>query len=240
MSALSGAVVLGARNLGGAITRDLLVGGVRVATLARTEPDLEVLKEEGAIPVQADVTDPDQLANALSRAAQEIGPPDLIVNAVSLRPPNDGSPFGGGPLASATMEGFDDWTVPLARLVFVFLGAGARALDARGGTLVQVIGAPARRANPQRGLIAAGSAAARALTHAAAQELRGAGIHVALLIVDGIIQSPKTERMSRGMPAEALVRQQDVVEAVRYLATQSPRGLTHELVITAAGDRWLP
>ena len=60
------------------------------------------------------------------------------------------------------------------------------------------------------------------------------------MIVDGIIESPKTARMAAGMPAEALVRQEDVVRAVSFLASQSARGLTHELVVTPACDRWLP
>ena len=38
------------------------------------------------------------------------------------------------------------------------------------------------------------------------------GVHVKLLIVDGIIESPKTARMTDGMPREALVRQDDVVD----------------------------
>ena len=87
--------------------------------------------------------------------------------------------------------------------------------------------AQARRANPQRGPVAAGMAAVRALAHAAAQEQREHGIHVGLVIVDGIIESPKTARMAAGMPAEALVRQEDVVRAVSFLASQSARGLTH-------------
>jgi NADP-dependent 3-hydroxy acid dehydrogenase YdfG len=238
---LNTAVVLGARNLGGAITRDLLARGLRVATVARTQSDLDALKADGGIPIRADAADSEQLGEALTRAAAEIGPPDLIVNAVSaVRPPDDGSSFGGGSLAAATIAGFDAWTVAVARQAFVFLGSGARALEAHGGALVQVTGGPARRANPQRGLMAAGGAAVRALTHAAAQELRGSGIHVALVIVDGIIASPKTARMTRGMAADALVRQDDVAKAVRFLATQSARGMTHELVITPVGDRWLP
>jgi NAD(P)-dependent dehydrogenase (short-subunit alcohol dehydrogenase family) len=235
------AVVLGARNLGGAITRDLLASGTRVATVARTPADLKALEAEGTIAIRADASDPVQLRDALERAAGELGPLDLIVNAVSAaRPPGDGTGFGGGAVAAASMAGFDGWTLPAARQAFVFLRAGAHTLEGRHGTLIQVTGAPARRANPQRGLIAAGMAGIRALAHASAQELRATGIHVALLIVDGIIESPKTASMSAGMQLDALVRQQDVVHAVRFLATQSPRGMTHELVITAAGDRWLP
>jgi NAD(P)-dependent dehydrogenase (short-subunit alcohol dehydrogenase family) len=239
--AVETAVVLGARNLGGAITRDLLARGVRVATVARTQADLALLEHEGAVPIPGDAEDAEDLSDALRRAAAAIGPPDLIVNAVSAsRPPEDGSGFGGGPVAAASMAGFDGWAVAVARQAFVFLGAGAHALEGRVGALVQVTGGPARRANPRRGLVAAGGAAVRALTHAAAQELREAGIHVALLIVDGIIESPKTARLSAGLPVDALVRQEDVVEAVYFLATQSARGSTHELVITPVGDRWLP
>ena len=95
-------------------------------------------------------------------------------------------------------------------------------------------------AAPGRGLIAAASAAVRAMTHAAAAELREQGIHVALLIVDGIIESPKTARMTQGMAPEELVRHEDVNRAVRFLSSQTARGLTHELVITPRGGLWLP
>ena len=235
------AVVLGARNLGGAIARDLLAHQVRVASIARTEADLDVLVAGGAVPVSADASDPDELSRALGRAAAEVGPLQLIVNAVSAtRPPQDGSGFGGGPIASASLAGFEGWVLPPARQAFVFLREGARALEGRRGSLVQILGAPARRANPERGLLAAAQFAVRAMTHAAAQELRAQGIHVALLIVDGIIKSPKTTQMTQGMPDEALVRFEDVAEAVRCLCTQSARGLSHELVITPAGDRWVP
>jgi NAD(P)-dependent dehydrogenase (short-subunit alcohol dehydrogenase family) len=125
---------------------------------------------------------------------------------------------------------------------FVFLSEGARALRAAGGsgTLVQVTGGSARRAMAGRGLWASGAAASRALAHAAAQELRGEGIHVALLIVDATIESPKTEAMTRGRPTEQFADQADVARAVEYLASQTARGMTHELVLTPAGDRWLP
>src|SRR4029079_1863648 len=95
-------------------------------------------------------------------------------------------------------------------------------------------------AMPGRGAWAAGAAATRALVHAAAQELREEDIHVALLIVDATIASPKTADRTVGTPERNLIREADVAAAVRYLAGQEVRGLTHELVVTPAGDRWLP
>jgi 3-oxoacyl-[acyl-carrier protein] reductase len=84
----------------------------------------------------------------------ELGPPGLIVNAVSAsRPPTDGGPFGGGPTADATVEGFRGWATAVAEQAFVFLSAGIRVLrEAGGGTLLQVTGGSSRRAMPGRGL----------------------------------------------------------------------------------------
>jgi NAD(P)-dependent dehydrogenase (short-subunit alcohol dehydrogenase family) len=99
-------------------------------------------------------------------------------------------------------------------------------------------GGSARRAMPGRGPGAAAQHAARALTHALAQELRPAGVHVALLVADGVIQTARNPMEGRA-PVESLTPE-DVAAAVAYLAGQSPRGWTHELVITPAGDTWVP
>jgi NAD(P)-dependent dehydrogenase (short-subunit alcohol dehydrogenase family) len=239
---LNTAVVLGARNLGAAIARDLLADGVRVASVARTPEDLGLLARDGVLPLSADASDQAQLDEALHEASRKLGPLELIVDAVSAtRPPDDGSGFGGGTLISATSEGLEGWTVSVVRQAFATLRAGTSSLLRHGGgTFVEIVGAPARRAAPGRGLIAAASAAVRAMTHAAAAELREQGIHVALLIVDGIIDSPKTARMTQGMSPEELVRHEDVSRAVRFLSSQTSRGMTHELVITPVGGLWLP
>jgi hypothetical protein len=58
----------------------------------------------------------------------------------------------------------------------------------RKATLMQVTGGSARRTKAGRGLWAAGAHGVRAITQAAALELRPAGIHVALQIVDAGIE----------------------------------------------------
>ncbi|HYM59218.1 MAG TPA: SDR family oxidoreductase [Solirubrobacteraceae bacterium] len=235
-------VVLGARNLGGAVLQHFLNEGWQGAAVARSEETLEQVRARGALALQADAASPEELEAALARAREELGDLDLLVNAVSAsRPPDEGGPFGGGPILDATLEGFRGWGGAVAEQAFVFLSCGARALrDAGGGTLVQVTGGSARRAMPNRGLWAAGTYALRALTQAAAQELRGEGIHVALLIVDATIESPKTAGYTRDAPRDALADQAELARAVEYLAGQSARGLTHELTVTPAGDRWIP
>jgi NAD(P)-dependent dehydrogenase (short-subunit alcohol dehydrogenase family) len=230
-------VVLGARNLGGAILQHHLAAGWQGAAVARSEDTLESVRAAGGVPLQADASDPDSLRQALEQARAELGGIDLIVNAVSAaRPPGHG-PFGGGPFAEANIEGFRGWTGAVAEQAFVFLSEGVKA---GAGTLIQVTGGSARRAIAGRGLWAAGAAATRALTHSAALELREQGVHVALLIVDATIESPKTAGFIAGKAAEETADQADIARAVEYLANQSPRAWTHELVVTPRGDRWLP
>jgi NADP-dependent 3-hydroxy acid dehydrogenase YdfG len=234
------AFVLGARNLGGSIAGDLIEHGWRVASVARSAESLDRVRALGAMPLAADATDPDDLAQALQAATVANGAPSLFVNAVSASR-STGGPWGGGPVTDAGIEGIRQWCTPVAEQCAIFLQLAARSLRASGGgTIVQVTGGSARRAMPGRGAWAAGAAATRALVHAAAQELREEDIHVALLIVDATIESPKTAERAAAMPARALIRESDVAAAVRYLASQEVRGLTHELVVTPAGDRWLP
>jgi 3-oxoacyl-[acyl-carrier protein] reductase len=201
------------------------------------------VRERGSLALAADASDLDQLGAAIEQVRSELGPPGLIVNAVSAsRPPAGGGPFGGGPIADATLEGFRGWAGAVAEQAFVFLSTGIRALreSGGGGTLVQLTGGSSRRAMPDRGLWSAGAQATRAMVHAAAQEVRAERIHVALLIVDATIESPKTAAFTRDTPREALGDQRLVAEAVAYLAGQEPRAYTHELMLTPSGDRWVP
>jgi hypothetical protein len=65
-------------------------------------------------------------------------------------------------------------------------------------------------------------------------------VHVALLIVDATIESPKTAELTAGAPRESLGDMARVAEAVAFLAGQQPRAYTHELMVTPAGETWVP
>ena len=75
---------------------------------------------------------------------------------------------------------------------------------------------------------------------APAAELRGRGIHVALLIVDATIESPKTADRTAGAPRDSLGDMALIAQAVQFLSDQQPRAYTHELMVTPAGETWVP
>jgi NAD(P)-dependent dehydrogenase (short-subunit alcohol dehydrogenase family) len=235
------ALVFGARNLGRAVIEVLLQDGWRVAAAARSDATLDAVRAAGALALRADVTDPASVETTLGEVARAYGPVGLVVNAAAAYGGDRSGPFGGGPLAQAGPDAFDAWAAAPARSAFAFLSGASRFLLAQGGpaTLVQVTGGSARRAMPGRGLWAAGSFGVRALTNAAALELRPEGIHVALLVVDAGIE-PLSGAGRPGVAPEALADPRRLAEAVLFLARQGARAATHELQVTPLAETWVP
>ncbi len=234
------ALVFGARNLGRAIIETLREAGWDAAGVARSDSTLAGVQALGALPIRADVTDPASVTAALEETAAAHGPPDLVVNAASAYGGTRSGPFGGGPLAEAAPDAFDAWASAPPRAAFSFLSATSRFLLAqdRPATVVQVTGGSSRRAMPGRGLWAAGAFGVRALTQAAALELREHGIHVVLLIVDAGIEPVSGAR--EGADVATLADPRELAQAVRFLGEQGSRGATHELQVTPLGERWVP
>jgi NAD(P)-dependent dehydrogenase (short-subunit alcohol dehydrogenase family) len=234
------ALVFGARNLGKAIIETLTGAGWNVAGVARSEQTLQGITDAGALAIRADVTDTESVRQALEESAGAHGPLDLVVNAASAYGGTRSGPFGGGPLAEAAPDAFDSWAVAPPRAAFTFLSATARFLvDAgRPATIIQVTGGSSRRAMPGRGLWAAGAFGVRAITQAAALELREKGIHVALLIVDAGIRPLVGKR--EGVDPATLADAHEIAQAVRFLAEQGSQAATHELQVTPLAERWVP
>jgi NAD(P)-dependent dehydrogenase (short-subunit alcohol dehydrogenase family) len=235
------AVVFGARNLGRAIVERLRADDWAVIAVAQSDATLQIAAAAGALALRGDVTDPASVRGVLDEAAGAHGGVDLVVNAASAYGGSRTGPFGGGPLADAPPDAFDAWAAAPARAAFTFLSASARfALDQRRpATLIQVTGGSSRRAMPGRGLWAAGAFGVRAITQAAALELREHGIHVALLIVDAGIEPFEGGGRAGADPA-ALADPREVAAAVAFLADQGARAATHELQVTPLAERWVP
>jgi 3-oxoacyl-[acyl-carrier protein] reductase len=234
------ALVFGARNVGKAIIETLRGAGWNVAGVARSDRTLEGVAALGALPIRADVTDPAGVTGALEQATAAHGPLDLVVNAASAYGGTRSGPFGGGSLVEAGPDAFDAWATAPPRAAFSFLSASGRVLvgEGRAATIVQLTGGSSRRAMPGRGLWAAGAFGVRALTQAAALELRERGIQVVLLIIDAGIEPLSGAR--EGADVAALADPHEIAQAVRFLGEQGARAATHELQVTPLAERWVP
>ncbi|MGI8632877.1 MAG: SDR family oxidoreductase [Solirubrobacterales bacterium] len=234
------ALILGAAHLGGAVAERLAGRGYDVATLSRSDETAARVTERlpAAMALTGDATDQHRLEEIVGAVRERFGSIDVAVNAIS---PPRGGPADGGELTDSDPASMDRYTTGLLPAVVAFHSACGSAMREQGsGTMVQVTGGSALRARAGSGQWAAAAAAVRALTHASALELREHGVHVALLVVDAVIESDKTREHLAGREPDESTTHAHVANAVEFLADQDVRGLTHELQITPAGDRWVP
>jgi len=216
-------LVFGARNLGRVIAEHLIAQGWEATGVARSEETVAAFPGRG---LQADLTDRDQMR----RVVAEAGAFDLAVNAYSPK-----GRFGGGDLTTTDDDAMAPYLEQLLPEVFSFYRlVGASLAERGGGTLIQVTGGSARRALPGRAPWASGAAATRALSQAAANELKPKGVHACLLICDGSFGGAGDDEDGKRIDTTELAR------AVQYLHEQGRSAWTHELVVTPVGDRWTP
>src|SRR4051812_49465324 len=90
-------LVLGARNLGGAILDHFLAQGWSGAAVARSEDTLARVRHRRAPAIQADASDPSELQRAMAQPRPEHGPLHLIGNAGPAAPPPAQGPVAAGP-----------------------------------------------------------------------------------------------------------------------------------------------
>src|SRR3954467_12272044 len=151
-------VVLGARNLGGAIGEQLVALGLEGAAIVRSDDTLEAVRARGLTAVQADVTDPAQLAVALREAAAAPGNIDLVIAAAWVAQFDPQVPWGGGPLLDGDVARWEAWGGAVVRQAFVFQTETGRFLSEQGGPakVVQVGNSAMREPAPGLGIWAAG------------------------------------------------------------------------------------
>lgn len=229
-------LTFGARNLGRVVARELSRQGWNVAAVARTQETIDAIRAEvpDALGIVADAVEPNEVDTAFTETRKQFGGVDLVLNAITDWP-------SGGSILELGADAMDPYLTRLLPAIFHVLRAGSRALvEKGGGTLIQVTGGSSRRGMPQRGPWAATAFATRALTQSIAAELREHNVHVALLIVDAVIESSKTEEWLKSDPPEKSASMEDVARAVEYLHSQSPRAWTHELQLTPALETWVP
>jgi NADP-dependent 3-hydroxy acid dehydrogenase YdfG len=216
-------LVFGARNLGRVIAEHLIDQGWEATGVARSQSTADAFPGRGVV---ADVTD----AAAMRDVVAQAGAFDLAVNAVSPK-----GRFGGGDLTTTDDDAMSPYLDQLLPEVFGFFRICGGALAEQGrGTIVQVTGGSARRALPGRAPWGAGAAATRALSQAAANELRTHGVHAALLVCDGSFGGPGDDADGQRIDTRELAK------AVQFLHDQGRSAWTHELVVTPIGDRWTP
>jgi NAD(P)-dependent dehydrogenase (short-subunit alcohol dehydrogenase family) len=218
---------------GAAFARRFATDGYAVALLARR---LDVPRElaealPGARPFACDVTDAASVARAFGELRAAMGEPEVVIY-------NAGS-GAFGPFERATAAEFEaSWRVN-ALGGFLVAKEVVPAMQRAGRGAIVFVGATAsRRGGANTVAFAPAKAAQRSLAESLARQLWPAGIHVALIILDGVVDLPRTRARLRDKPDEFFVRPDDVAATAAWLAAQPRSAWAFEVEARPFGETW--
>jgi len=218
---------------GAAFARRFAKEGFAVALLSRTT-DLanEIAKELPDARVYAcDVGDEASVDAAFEGIARELGEVDVLVY-------NAGSGVWGSveEVSAAAFEA--SWRVN-ALGGFLATRKVIPAMKRRGKGDIVFIGATAsRRGVAKTAAFAPAKAAQRSLAESMARHLWPAGIHVSLVVVDGVIDAPQTRARMPGQPDSFFLRPDDIADAVYGLTRQGRSAWSFEIEVRPFAERW--
>lgn len=213
-------------GLGASLARKFVKEGCRIALLARSSEFLERLSAElrrdgtETLAIPMDVSEAEQVTAAFSHIRERLGPVDLLVNNASAS-----GPFGQ-PFAEITPESFArGWQVGVLGSFLCSQAVVPEMLKKKAGCLL-FTGATS---SVRGGALTFSSAkfALRGLAQALARELWPQGIHVAHIVVDGVIR--ELEVGGEEQAAEPLMNPAAIAEAYWSLAKQDRSAWSLEL-----------
>ena len=228
------AVVAGAGpGNGAALARRFADAGYAVALLARSRATLDALQEAiaGSRGYACDVGSPQSVADAFAAIRADFGDVNvLIYNA------------GSGIFADVeqiTPDQFEaSWRVN-AYGALLCAQQVIPAMKAAGRGSIVFIGATAsRRGGPRTAAFAPAKAAQRSLAESMARSLWPSGIHVCLIIVDGVVDLPRTRAAMADKPDSFFVQPSAVAETAFQLTRQERSAWSFEVEARPFGESW--
>jgi NAD(P)-dependent dehydrogenase (short-subunit alcohol dehydrogenase family) len=235
------AVVTGAsRGIGAATARALDRAGARVAIVARSRPDLEVIAADlrhDAVVVTGDLREPGAPADIARQVLAELGPVGILVNnaAAAARLPT----------VETTAALIDELLAVNVRAPLLLIAALVPAMvDLGGGSIVNLSSVSGLVGTPRRAAYAASKGAIDAATRSLAIELGPSGIRVNS-VAPGVVDTRLWER-NKSVPGvvETIEGQtplrrwavpEDIADVIVFLASDAARFVTGETIAVDGG-----
>jgi NAD(P)-dependent dehydrogenase (short-subunit alcohol dehydrogenase family) len=218
---------------GAALGRRFAHEGYAVALLARTEDTSRTLAATlpDARAYACDVSDIESISDTFAAIERDMGPVHTLVY-------NAGSGVWG------TVEEIDAAALESAfrvnaRGLLLTAQKVIPAMKAQGEGNIVVIGATSsRRGLARTAAFAPAKAAQKSLTESMARHLWPKNIHVCLIIIDGVVDLPRTRAMFKDKPDEFFVAPDDLADTAFHLTLQPRSAWSFEVEARPFRENW--
>jgi NAD(P)-dependent dehydrogenase (short-subunit alcohol dehydrogenase family) len=215
-------------GLGAALARRFAREGFAVALMARREESVEGVREEiegaggTALPVTADATEPASVEKAFGRVRDELGDPEVFFY-------NAGA-FEMGGILEIQPDRFDEcFRANCAGAFYAAREVLPAMVEAGRGTILLTGATAALRGSARFAALAVGKFGLRALAQSMAREFGPQGIHVAHVVIDGQINTPRVRERFPDREEHTMLSPDAIAETYWQLHIQDPTAWTLEL-----------
>jgi NAD(P)-dependent dehydrogenase (short-subunit alcohol dehydrogenase family) len=223
------AAVLGVGpGLGAEVARRFAREGFAVALMARNEDGLSAVRQEiegeggTALSIPADAADPPSVEVAFGRVRDEIGAPEVFVY-------NAGA-FQMGGILEIDPRRFDEcFKINCAGAFYAARQVLPAMVEAGRGTILLTGATASLRGSARFSALAVGKFGLRALAQSMAREFGPQGIHVAHVIIDGQINTPRMREMAPDREEHTMLLPESIAETYWRLYVQDRTAWTLEL-----------
>ena len=216
------ALIIGAGSgLGATLATKFSKENYQVFGLNRSEIQSDQIKNSDIHFMQLDATNRQAVTSTMKEILDQYGVPDVVIhNAAQLYIK---------PFMETSAENFEQaWQSMVLSAVNV-LQSVMPQMARRGTGNVIVSGATASlRGSANFSAFASAKFALRGLTQSLAREYQQQGVHVAHVILDGILDTPRSRELHSFDPAR-MMKTEDVASAYLQLVNQPPSTWVHEL-----------
>ena len=217
-------------GLGAALARKFVHESCNIALLSRSSAYINNLstrlRESGRIvlPIPTDITDAGQVAESFGRIREELGDPDILVN-------HAGNPAWGS-FANLTPQAFEGaWRICALGGFLCSKQVVPGMLKKGGGSILFTGATSAVRGRADALAFSSAKFATRGLAASLAREIGPHGIHVAHVIIDGIIDTPGIHQRYDLAEDEPLLQAADIADTYWALIQQKRSAWTFEVDI---------
>jgi len=218
---------------GAAFARRFASEGYAVAMIARSRTFIDQLADElpDAHAYTCDIGVVADVERVFAAIAADLGPVDVLIY-------NVGKGLWGS-VEEVTPEAFEEsWRVN-ALGGFVAARCVLPAMKKSGKGSVLFIGATAsRRGGAKTAAFASAKAAQRSLAESMARDAWPFGVHVALVIIDGVVDEPAARVKLIDKPDGFFVKSDDIAETLVMLTRQKPSAWSFEVEARPFGESW--
>ncbi len=218
---------------GAALARRFAAEGFAVALLARrTELSQEIAGTlPGARAYACDVSDAASVKAAFAAIRGDLGQVEVLVY-------NAGTGVWGN-IEEVSAEDFEtSWRVNTLGAFLVSKEVVPAMKAAKRGSIVFIGATASRRGNVKTAAFAPAKAAQRSLAESMARYLWPAGVHVSIIVVDGVVDLPFTRQRMPGKPDTFFIKPDDVAETALMLTKQKPSAWSFEVEARPFGEAW--